>query len=405
MADNIVSDLCFECENCINCCPTNAIRLEGKTIFDRKAVIAPESCIHCGKCEKVCPALNLNKLQRKEAIAAYGVKSTDEGAQQSTSGGLFFEMAKKTLSEGGCAAGAAYRDDWSVSAEIISEKKDLPRLQGSKYVKCHNQNAFSEIKKRIQSGEKVLFGGTPCQIAALYTYLGEPLKDSNQLITADLVCHGCPPGQLFQDYVSFLERKNGASLTSFQFRSHKYGDKLVGTIGLKRNGKQKWKDLFSEESSYFSLFLEGDTYLESCYQCPFACKERISDFTISDYWGWKVESYQALTEKGVRDGDGVSAILIHTEKGKQFFDEIKDHMISVQVKPERIIRHNPQLNCPSQCDLSEREKMIDGYTKNGYDAIEKYFKGRYGLKRYEMRLSCMLPNSVKNLIKKYLLRI
>ena len=103
----------------------------------------------------------------------------------------------------------------------------------------------------------------------------------------------------------------------------------------------------------------------------------------------------ACTEKGVREGDGVSAILIHTEKGIRFFDEIKDKIVSVQVESACIIRHNPQLNCPSQCDLSEREKMIDVYTKNGYDAIEEYFKGRYGLKRYEMRLSCMLPNSVK----------
>lgn len=210
MKDKIVSELCFECENCINCCPTNAIRLEGETIFSRKAVIDLTNCIHCGKCEKVCPALNLNNLQRRDTTVAYGVKSIDECAERSSSGGLFFEMAKKTLSEGGCVAGAAYQDDWSVATEIISDKKDLSRLQGSKYVKCYNRDAFSIIKKRIQAGQKVLFGGTPCQIAALYLYLGKPFMDSDQLTTADLVCHACPPGQLFQEYIAYLERKNAS---------------------------------------------------------------------------------------------------------------------------------------------------------------------------------------------------
>lgn len=405
MVNDIVSELCFECENCINCCPTNAIRLQGQNIFARKAVVAPESCIHCGKCEKVCPALNLDHLQRKKTIAAYGVKSTDKDARQSASGGLFFELAKKILSENGYAAGAAYQDDWKVATEIISNKNELPRLQGSKYVKSYNQNAFSEIKKEIQSGKTVLFGGTPCQIAALNLYLGEPLRDSDQLITADLVCHGCPPGQLFQDYIASLERKKSAKITSFQFRSQKYGDKLIGRMGLNRNGKQKWEDLFSKESSYFSLFLDGYTYLENCYQCPFACQERISDFTISDYWGWKVESFQALVEKGIREGDNVSAILIHTEKGKQFFDGIKDNMISVQVKPECVIRNNPQLNRPAQCNLAKRDKIVEGYIRDGYEAVEEYYQANNGLKRYAMRLSCMIPSGVRKMIKKYLLHI
>lgn len=405
MVNNIVSGLCFECENCINCCPTNAIRLEGQNIFARKAVVAPENCIHCGKCEIVCPALNLNDLQRKETIAAYGVKSTDEDAQRSASGGLFFEMAKKILSESGCVAGAAYQDDWTVTTEIISDKKDLHRLQGSKYVKSYNRDAFSKIKRHIQSGQKVLFGGTPCQIAALYSYLGKSLRNSDQLITADLVCHGCPPGQIFQDYIASLERKKTAKITSFQFRSQKYGDKLVGRIGLNRNGKQRWEDLFSKESSYFSLFLDGYTYLDSCYQCPFACKERISDFTISDFWGWKVESRQALLDKGVKEENGVSAILIHTEKGRAFFDDLKEHMIAVQVEPECIIKHNPQLNRPSQGNLTERVTIMDAYSRNGYDAVEEYYRAKYGWKRYSLRLNCMIPTSLKNMIKKHMLHV
>lgn len=194
-------------------------------------------------------------------------------------------------------------------------------------------------------------------------------------------------------------------IISFQFRTHKFGDKHVGRVGLNRDGKEKWKDLFYEESSYFHLFIDGYTYMESCYQCPFACEKRVSDFTISDYWGWEKESYLELTQKGVREGDGVSAILIHTEKGKKFFDAIKDKMISVQVEPEGIVRHNPQLSRPSQGNLAGREKMIEGYIRNGYDAIEQFHKAQYGLKRYSLRLRCMIPIKIRNRIKKYILHM
>lgn len=207
MEKHIVSELCFECENCINCCPTNAIRLNGENIFIRKAVIDAESCIQCGRCEKVCPALNLEHIPLRETIEAYGVKSTHPGAQRSASGGLFFEIARNVLSQNGYVVGAAYQTDWAVATEVVSSASDLCKLQGSKYVKSYNGNSFSEIKTLIQSGKKVLIGGTPCQIAALYTYLGAPLKDSDNLITVDLVCHGCPPGKLFTDYISSLEEK------------------------------------------------------------------------------------------------------------------------------------------------------------------------------------------------------
>lgn len=138
---------------------------------------------------------------------------------------------------------------------------------------------------------------------------------------------------------------------------------------------------------------------------PFAQKERVSDATICDYWGWRTESYQALSEKGVSDEDNVSAILIHAEKGREVFGEIEEKIIAEKVEPESIIRHNPQLVHPFPCAEEERRKIVDGYTKDGYDAVEQYFKTNNGLKRYFLRLNCMIPQSVKKWIKRYVLHI
>ncbi|MEG1873037.1 MAG: [Fe-Fe] hydrogenase large subunit C-terminal domain-containing protein, partial [Ruthenibacterium sp.] len=43
-------DLCKGCINCIKRCPTEAIR-----VHDGKACIAPERCIDCGECIRICP--------------------------------------------------------------------------------------------------------------------------------------------------------------------------------------------------------------------------------------------------------------------------------------------------------------------------------------------------------------
>ena len=399
-----VSDNCFVCENCISSCPVNAININGASPFEVKAFIDEEKCIHCGRCEAVCPALNIDSMPFLNSTEAYGFVSRHEEAQKSTSGGAFFELAKRILLQGGCVAGAAWSQDWLVTTQIVSDVKDLEKLQGSKYVKCYNRNAFPEIKQIVKSGRKFLFGGTPCQIAALYQYLGNNLKKSDNLLTVDLVCHGCPPGKLFQDYIVFSEEKHRYRIVDFRFRAKRYGSKLVGKIKWQRGKRLHEQYLYAKESSYFKLFLDSETYLENCYSCPFARNERIADLTISDFWGWKQECYQKLLKKGVTDDDPVSAVLIHTEKGKQLFEQIKNDAVVLSVAPECVIKHNPNLSSPSKYGRG-REEMKKMYAAKRYAGIEEFYHARNGLKRYSTRIECMMPNSIKRAIKKYVLHI
>ncbi len=63
------------------------------------------------------------------------------------------------------------------------------RLQGSKYVQSAIENTYVEAKEELDLGKKVLFSGTPCQIAGLYSYLR---KGYENLYTIDVICHGVP---------------------------------------------------------------------------------------------------------------------------------------------------------------------------------------------------------------------
>ena len=72
----------------------------------------------------------------------------------------------------------------------------------------------------MDNGIYVLFTGTPYQIAGLKTFLG---KEYNNLITADLICHGVASSIFFEDYIKYLEGKLKGRVIKFIFRDKSKG--------------------------------------------------------------------------------------------------------------------------------------------------------------------------------------
>lgn len=65
-------------------------------------------------------------------------------------------------------------------------------FQGSKYVQSDMAGCFVEVKHDLKKRKKVLFTGTPCQVAAIKKYLSRDNIDVSGLYTVDIVCHGAP---------------------------------------------------------------------------------------------------------------------------------------------------------------------------------------------------------------------
>lgn len=88
---------------------------------------------------------------------------------------------------------------------------------------------------------------------------------------------------------------------------------------------------------YMKGFL-NDIYLRpSCYNCNFKGIERVSDITVADFWG--IEKVLPKMD----DDKGTSLIVIHSEKGKQLFDELSEKMILNEVNLNEAIKYNSSM--------------------------------------------------------------
>lgn len=166
---------CTGCFACYNVCPKGAINMVEDIYGYIYPIIDKNKCINCNLCKKVCPSLN--KVVKTKPLKCYAVVAKDKKIlSKSTSGGIATVLAKKIISENGVVYGAAYIDEKCTVAHIrIESVKDLTKLQGSKYVHSYILGTYKNVKEDLNKSRKVLFIGTPCQIAGLKSFLRKEL--------------------------------------------------------------------------------------------------------------------------------------------------------------------------------------------------------------------------------------
>ncbi|MBQ7903319.1 MAG: 4Fe-4S dicluster domain-containing protein, partial [Oscillospiraceae bacterium] len=104
---------CTGCTACMAVCPNNCIKMmEDENGFPYPQP-DPSACIECGQCEQVCHVLNKTALTN--IPSAYAAISKDENIRmESSSGGIFTELAKYFIEQGGVVYGAAYDEHFNV---------------------------------------------------------------------------------------------------------------------------------------------------------------------------------------------------------------------------------------------------------------------------------------------------
>lgn len=296
---------CVGCGNCENCCPRSAVSMK----MDEEGFLYPkvneEKCIHCGLCRENCPQLCVQqKCEIQEGFIA--ISRDRERYKSSASGGIFSSIAAEFLrEEHAYVCGAAYVEG-QVRHILIHKKWDLHMLQGSKYVQSDLGKIFLEIKGVLEMGAKVLFSGTPCQVAALKAYIGE---DRKKLYTVDLICHGVPsPLFLKKDLELYAKGKN---IKNVQFRKkHKfYKSKSYFFLTVERERGRQAVVPYNRDP-YFNLHMLGQTYRTSCYSCHYANLNRIGDITIGD-------CDSSMLYPNFHKNEATSTLIANTGKGKK----------------------------------------------------------------------------------------
>lgn len=378
---------CCGCAACVQVCPKSCITMvQDAEGFDYPKADS-EQCISCGLCEKVCPVSHAQAEPAREpkAFAAYG---PDKDRAESSSGGIFAQLARQTLAQGGLVFGAAMAEDSKTAVHTaIDSEGDLPRLQGSKYLQSHVGNCFRQAKEALEAGRAVLFTGTPCQIEGLLHFLG---RDYENLVTADVICHGVPSEKLWQKYLDCQQRRYGSRVTRVSFRDKRQGWKSFSMALTFENGKQYAKKLYFD--TYLQLFLQDLCLRPSCYACPSRKKHRVSDLTLGDFWGCD----RVCPE--MDDDTGLSLVLIHSEKGQRAFDALSLKRKTVTLE-QALTANKAIIRSPKMPE--NREAVLSALDGCSIDAVGKRYLRKLPWKQ-ALRLS--LPEGAVRKIKRLLHR-
>lgn len=356
--DNIVDVVnykkCTGCGACANLCPQGAISIKKNKRGFLVPVVNKSKCIDCGLCNKACPMINeIPKISQYSIPMVYAGWNKDEKIRMnSSSGGVFSVLADFILDKKGYICGASFDKKNKLKHIIISNRRDLYKLRGSKYIQSEIKNVLKRVKKLLEKDKWVLFSGTPCQVAGLKSFLK---KDYENLIAVDLVCHGVPSPLVFERYLKEIEIENKTNINKIEFR-----DKSTGWRSYSFKMSNKKEDLVNDihdNNVFFKGFL-NNLYLNSiCTNCSFAKFPRYSDITLGDYWG--IWDYK----KELDDDKGTSLIVVNNNKGNLIFNQIRDKLFFEEIPKDVAIEKLKTISFPCVRHQNRNDFFEDIYKK------------------------------------------
>lgn len=342
---------CTGCASCASICPKQAIKM----VADKHGFFYPEinqdQCVGCGLCVKHCHICE-NKKSTTDTKLIYGVQAKDERIRrESSSGGVVPVLARYFLKKNQAVVGAIFDSEFNVYEDICfsEDEYNAKGFIRSKYVQSETRDCFTKVKEALSMGKEVLFIGTPCQVAAIKAFTGEP----ESLYTVDFVCHGGPSSKVFQEYLKYQEDRYNSDITAVDFRIKK-PSWSVSSIRLKfSNGKEYTGNML--EDPYCIAFTSNTILRQGCYQCKYAGPDRPGDITVCDFWGYKDKKDTLIT-----DEKGTSVVIVNNEKGKQLFCELKDEFRVAERSFSEVSLSNEQLVRPN-APPKERDQFWDDF--------------------------------------------
>ena len=289
----------------------------------------------------------------------YAGRLKDKSAlMSSSSGGAFTALSDAFLKSGDAVVAAVYNyENHTVEFQMILDEKQRERAKGSKYMQSKPGDIYQEAYRWLMDNPKkeLLFVGMGCQSDGFRKFSEiKGIRDRVHIV--DIICHGSPSPKLWREYAESIQKKDG-KITYLSFKDKRNGWKSP-TAYVKVNGSERpLKD-------YVRVFYNQCALRPSCYECPYATTERKTDMTIGDFW--HIEE----TIPDFYDPNGNSLFLIHTDRGEELFEKVRDNLDYRLSNTAQCWQAN--LEAPTQ-KSGQRDVFWNDYQKRGIDfVIKKY---------------------------------
>lgn len=371
MSINITDkSLCCGCEACVQICAHKAIIMQEDKEGFRYPIVDSKQCVDCGLCEKVCQYNEMPKRYSENKYAFGGYHLNTDVRFESTSGGAFSAIVDAYCDDNYVIFGAEAKG-LEVFHSYITDKTELSRFRKSKYSQSKIGDSYKDAKRFLKDGKKVLFSGTPCQIAGLKAYLGKTNRDN--LLTVEVICEGVPSPLYIRKLDQHIEKKYGDRIDSIDYRytgksvfSNGKWDFEAMRISIKTLDNNNILCIDRWFNPFWSIWLNHLMSRPSCYKCKFTTTERVADISLGDLWGVHLYCPELYGSNG-----GSSLIVCNTEKGKEVVKKAQQNMYGHELVFEDALQYqSPMRKCIA--DNPDRDSfMKDLQTDMTFEAINK----------------------------------
>lgn len=356
---------CTGCEACAQSCEKHAITMVEDSEGFRYPTVDKAICVDCNKCTKACPIVNMPEGHVGDKIAFGGYIKDDYIRENSTSGGAFSAIVETWCDTNYVIFGAETKG-LEVFHSYILDKIELNRFRKSKYTQSHIGDSYKQAKAFLKEGKKVLFSGTPCQIAGLLSYLKN--TDTANLLTVEVICEGVPTPHYIRKLSQYIEKKHGAPIESIDYRYKDKGrwDFQVMLLSISSRSREN-RTLKCDRwfNPFWSIWLQHLMSRPSCYECCFTNTTRVADISLGDLWGVHIYCPELYGSN-----KGASLIISNTDKGKQALKESQRLLYGHELKFEDALRYQGPMR--KSIDRNpQREQFMQDVISLDYETIIK----------------------------------
>lgn len=276
----------------------------------------------------------------------------------SSAGGLFSTLAERIIADKGVVYGAGFNKDWSVGHRRIDNIELISNLRGSKYVFSDICQSLEQLDNDIKAHRKILFCGTPCQVATVRKRFGA----NDNLLLVEVVCHGAPEPKFWKSYLDellLMNRKTRQDITSICFRDKTEGWKNY-SMRIDFNDGTKFIQSH-RENIYIQAFVYDYTLRNGCTKCHFKNPNSRADISIGDFWG--IETLVPEIDNNL----GTTIAIGNTDMGLRILNPIAKH---IDLKITELAKFNPAIIFAPGTPKNKSE-FLTKYINEGFHIASK----------------------------------